>query len=705
MNDITIKVESGGKNSGINPRISINDREIGYDRYGRGINIVAIDPQRGQPRCATTFDTFAEADASEALIEFIERLPNETIVALAVGDEGNYSFSNEAKQACQAIGCFKMWYLQLQGSWAAIGQKGTDPGSATEEIDPGAIALTRTFPIPELAPNKGMISVTSGGGDRASQTQILHNGQPVTPAGGYQRGLNVAIFDENQATVESVHHFDLLANPGNADAFAERIENLPEGRLVAIVASDEASFNMSERAQKACESLGSRLVRKLEFRGEWAIVGYKGATPGLASENLSNKGAEWGCPPVGVQFWIPGTGSVPATSPANTVLGSITGMKLEQKLQPPDLGEQNWFGIGVDISGDWAIVGAPKADASSEKPKAGAAYLFHWENGQWQQKQKLQPSEVKSEAQFGRAVAISGDWALVGAYRADAAGEDDAGAAYLFHLENGQWQQKQKLQPNGLKAGDGFGKSVAISDRWAVVSAPGADLPNAQNAGTAYIYALINGEWQARAQVQAVDASPDLKFGYSVGISHDWAIFGTDRSGEFGGAYTFKCENGQWQQVQKLNLSEKASQFYNLSVGICGNWVILGSANSGESAKRNGLAHLFQWENGQWVHKQTLQPPDVTSDFLFFGYAVAIADNWAVVGATAPNTGGMASIFQLENGQWQHKQQVQPTEAKPKDYFSDSVAISGDRFIVGAGSAEAPGRPQAGAAYVYQAQV
>jgi hypothetical protein len=51
------------------------------------------------------------------------------------------------------------------------------------------------------------------------------------------------------------------------------------------------------------------------------------------------------------------------------------------------------------------------------------------------------------------------------------------------------------------------------------------------------------------------------------------------------------------------------------------------------------------------------------------------------------------------------KQQVQPAEAKPKDYFSDSVAISGDRFIVGAGSADAPGRPQAGAAYVYQAQV
>jgi hypothetical protein len=650
VNQIAIKVESGGKNSGISPRISINDREIGYDRYGRGINIVAIDPQTGQPSCATTFDTFAEAEGSEALIEFINRLPNGTIVALAVGDEGNYSFSNAAKQACQAIGCFKMWYLELQGSWAAIGQKGTEPGSATEEIGAGAIAVARTFDIAEVASTPKRISVTSGGGDRASHTQILLDGQPVAPPGGYQLGLNVAIFDENQGTVESVHPFNLLYNPANADAFAQLIESLPEGRLVAIAVSDEASYNMSERARKACESLGSRLVRQLEFRGEWALVGYKGTQPGKVSENLSNKGAEWGCPPVSVQFWIPGTGSVPATSPANTVVGSITGMKLEQKLQPPDLGEQNWFGIRVDISGDWAIVGAPKADASREKSKAGAAYLFYLENGRWLQKQKLQPSEVKGEEQFGYSVAISGDWAIVGAHLAAAGSEVNAGAAYLFHLENGQWQQKQKLQPSGLKSGDGFGRSVAIGDRWAVVGASGSDLPNAQNTGTAYIYGLRNGEWQEQQQVQAVDASPDLKFGHCVAIGAEWAIVGTDKSGELGGAYTFKWENGQWQHVQKLTLSEKASQSYNISVGICGNWAILGSANSGEKAKRNGLAHLFQWENGQWVSKQTLQPPDVTVNYLFFGHAVAIGDNWAVVGATAPNTGGMAYIFQLENG-------------------------------------------------------
>ena len=67
-----------------------------------------------------------------------------------------------------------------------------------------------------------------------------------------------------------------------------------------------------------------------------------------------------------------------------------------------------------------------------------------------------------------RAVAIAGDYAIVGAYDEDenATGGDTqaaAGSAYIFkRMSNGVWQQVQKSMVASDRGGDEFGSSVAI---------------------------------------------------------------------------------------------------------------------------------------------------------------------------------------------------------------------------------------------------
>jgi len=101
----------------------------------------------------------------------------------------------------------------------------------------------------------------------------------------------------------------------------------------------------------------------------------------------------------------------------------------------------DYFGYSVAISGDYAIVGAPiedeNASGGDSLTNAGSVYIFHNNAGTWQQQQKLVASDREAEDLFGISVAISGDYAIVGAFYEDenALGVDslgDAGSVYFF---------------------------------------------------------------------------------------------------------------------------------------------------------------------------------------------------------------------------------------------------------------------------------
>ena len=202
------------------------------------------------------------------------------------------------------------------------------------------------------------------------------------------------------------------------------------------------------------------------------------------------------------------------------------------------------------------------------------------------------------DSQMGNAVALSGDWALVGAHQEDTGGSD-AGAAYLFHLENGQWQQKQKIQANDRQAGDKFGNAVALSGDWALVGAHQEDT-GGSNVGAAYLFQLKDGQWQQKQKIQAGDASAsqrNAKFGYSVALSGDWALVGAPEADyKFtGAAYMFHLENGQWQQKQKHKIradEQQRNDNFGNTVALSGDWVLVG-AHHNSMNKIGDFAYMF----------------------------------------------------------------------------------------------------------------
>jgi uncharacterized repeat protein (TIGR02543 family) len=107
-----------------------------------------------------------------------------------------------------------------------------------------------------------------------------------------------------------------------------------------------------------------------------------------------------------------------------------TSWSQQAKLTADDGAAGDEFGYFVSISGDYAIVGADQYYSGYDSGN-GKAYIFKRDGTGWSQQQKLTALDGAAGDWFGFPVSISGDCAIVGAPRDDDMGTD-SGSAYIF---------------------------------------------------------------------------------------------------------------------------------------------------------------------------------------------------------------------------------------------------------------------------------
>lgn len=204
------------------------------------------------------------------------------------------------------------------------------------------------------------------------------------------------------------------------------------------------------------------------------------------------------------------------------------------------------FGISVALSGSTAIVGGYGHPVNGTP--AGASYVFTESAGIWTQQAKLVASDAGDYQEFGSAVAILGDTALVGAPRANA-DEAYAGAAYVFTRSGSAWAQQAKLTKAGGTYDDNFGSTVALSDDFAIVGTQ-----TYYDAGSVSIYRRNQAGWPLEAFLTVPDTEADAaSFGEAVSIIADGHVlavgatgdeFNTGEGSETGYAYVYDFSSG-----------------------------------------------------------------------------------------------------------------------------------------------------------------
>ena len=206
------------------------------------------------------------------------------------------------------------------------------------------------------------------------------------------------------------------------------------------------------------------------------------------------------------------------------------------RLIPSKLKQYDYYGYATAISGNYIIIGAYGDDTRGTG--AGAAYIFEKSNGKWKEKEKLIPDAAKSNDYSGYSVDISEKYAVIGAYKADIKGPN-AGAVYVFERKNGRWVEIKSLYPWAAKDYDYLGASVAIKGNYIIAGAYG-DSKNGRLSGAAYVFRLVDGIWENHVYLNASDGQANDRFGTSVCISErgDGLVgaYGHDAKGSKSGA-------------------------------------------------------------------------------------------------------------------------------------------------------------------------
>jgi hypothetical protein len=366
------------------------------------------------------------------------------------------------------------------------------------------------------------------------------------------------------------------------------------------------------------------------------------------------------------------------------------------------------FGASVALDGETALVGATQADVGGNI-RQGAAYVFTRNGPIWVMQQKLVAADGAASAAFGVSVALDGETALVGAYLASVGGNFRQGAAYVFARSGASWSQQQKLAAADGAVTDQFGISVALDGETALVGAYRANVGGNSSQGAAYVFTRSGASWSQQQKLVAADGAASDEFGYAVALEGETALIGTyganvGGNSNQGAAYIFTRSGASWSQQQKLVAADGAgSDFFGISVALDGETALVGAPGVNIF---QGAAYVFTRSSASWSQQQKLTAADgVVSDE--FGISVALDGETALVGANLAYVGvnssqGAAYVFRRSGANWTQEQKLIDMDGAAGDSFSVSVALDGERALVGAPGANIGGNNNQGKAYFFE---
>jgi hypothetical protein len=342
----------------------------------------------------------------------------------------------------------------------------------------------------------------------------------------------------------------------------------------------------------------------------------------------------------------------------------------QTELIPSDSAAGDNFGEAISMDGDTALIGASEA-----------VYVFVLSGGTWTQQQKLTPPPGAVQS-FGASISLSGDTAVIGSPALYPTGWPCA--AYVFVRSSGVWTLQQTLSPSGSGISPfGFGSAAAVSGDTAVIGAPLAvivgGIPLETVPGVAYVFERSGGVWSQAQVLTAPDGADDDRFGYSVAVSYSVAVGGGTivvgayaKNNDQGAAYVFEGSGAAWSLQQELTASDGGpGHGFGISALVGGDTAVVGALH-GNGGLTNGAAYVFVQSGGVWSQQQELTG---------FGPVVALSGDTLAcddVGYAA----GASNLYLFVRSGTSWSQQQQLVSGVPA--FYGGVAVSGTTTMMGA---------------------
>jgi hypothetical protein len=395
---------------------------------------------------------------------------------------------------------------------------------------------------------------------------------------------------------------------------------------------------------------------------------------------------------------------------------------------------KDFFGSSVSLYGSMAVVGAP-GSSPEMNDFSGSVLMFtnitsNYSDYMVNRIVELYPEAPTPREQFGQSVSAYGRVIAVGAPN-----HEIKGAVYVYMQTNGVWSLYQRITPNDGEPGDEFGLSVGAGDNYLIIGAP----RHSQSRGAAYLYVRSSAQWRLKIVLQPDDLGDHFEFGYSVAISDTFALVGAPGDSTLGpyghgAVYVFQrtstddsgstSNSGSlwtWTLIEKLYpLEPQDIGQFGISVAISrhGSFMTSNSVHTAvvgyqyddsDYVENSGSVYVYYIRSGSVTFAERIEAHDPNEDSQF-GHSVAVHAGHIIVGAPGYTSevgidAGAAYMFTTDSyWKWYEATKLWANDSAPYMRFGISVALYENFALVGADQAEGV-EAGTGALYLFSEQL
>jgi hypothetical protein len=265
------------------------------------------------------------------------------------------------------------------------------------------------------------------------------------------------------------------------------------------------------------------------------------------------------------------------------------------------------FGKSVALSGDWAIIGSPY-NPGDNTPNRGKVYFYkRAANNQWQSLSTILCPDNQANSNFGYAVAIFGDWVIIGApgVQYNLNSSIVTGAVYKYHFANNQWNYEGKLTNWWLNGDTGFGSSISMKDAYVAILAPD-QLCVSEGSGKLYVYERNGDSWELINYPDCPEMLSEGEMYQQVAIDYPYCVIGTPNRHKI---QVFNANSCTWVTNNTTNHYDSIGK----NVAIEGNIVLSSSIAS---------VHKYQIINNGLLELANLSDPSIPNGTFVKGVAL-----------------------------------------------------------------------------------
>ncbi len=326
---------------------------------------------------------------------------------------------------------------------------------------------------------------------------------------------------------------------------------------------------------------------------------------------------------------------------------------LDMSMLPTDA-TANGMGSTLSISGSIAIIGT-----YANENQSGAAFIVEHDrvSNIWKNTVALQVDNMSANAQYGQAVAIKGNTALVSA----PANNNGQGTVFVFKKNDisGQWNNNANLAaPTSVNIIPlAFGKTMAFNGNTIAISAQTKNTNDATLLNVIYIYVLTANNWTLAKSIRLASNTQPFNFDQSLALAENTLVIGMSKADSNGAVLIYERIGETWGQSLKLLPTDDTIVDFGQSVAINGNTLVITGTNA---ASAIGQVSIYAKDRAskRWYLQQHVVSEDAS---LSLGRAMTIVGDIMLLGATSnTNNSGMVHVLRKQNNQWTRLNTITP---------------------------------------------